>query len=174
MVISSCAPSDSQKDSLAVSGVRQDSDNLAINSDWHTASLKDVNSGQEFKVSDFRGKKVLVESFAVWCPVCKKQQENIKELHEEIGDEVISISLDTDPNEDEQIVSDHAKANGFNWRYAVAPKEMTQSLVNEFGIIVASAPSAPVILVCEDGSSRLMKRGIKSVEELKRELETGC
>tara|TARA_Y100000310_G_scaffold345863_1_gene471794 strand:- start:55647 stop:56228 length:582 start_codon:yes stop_codon:yes gene_type:complete len=141
---------------------------------WMNIELTDVNSGNVFKISDHKGKKVLLESFAVWCPLCTKQQSNIKKLHEEIGDEVVSISIDTDPNEDAALVKDHAEGNGFDWAYAVAPKDFTTSLIDQFGNAVVNAPSAPVILVCEDGTSRKMPSGVKSVAKLKAEIAEGC
>ena len=63
-------------------------------STWKDVQLKDINTQTSFKISDFN-KPILLESFAVWCPKCTSQQEKIKELHEEVGDSVISISLNT-------------------------------------------------------------------------------
>ena len=142
--------------------------------DWQNIELNDINSGKKFKISDFRGKKVLLESFAVWCPICTNQQKNIKLLHDDVGDSIISISLDTDPNEDEEAIKAHAQSNGFDWRYAIAPVNLGQALVDEFGIGVVNAPSAPVIMICEDGGTRLMKRGLKSVSDLQEEIVQGC
>lgn len=142
--------------------------------DWKEITLKDVRTKESFKISDFKGKPILLESFAVWCPTCTKQQNKIRELHEEVGDSVISISLDTDPNEDEDRVLEHALNGGFNWLYAISPKELTQSLIDEFGVNVVNAPQAPVILICEDQSTRMLGRGVKSVETLKSEIEGGC
>lgn len=142
--------------------------------DWLTLEMKNLNSGENFKIADFAGKKVLVESFAVWCPLCTKQQQRIKTLHEEIGDDVISVSINTDPNEDESIVTSHTQQHGFDWHYAIAPTAVTQSLIDQFGVGVVNAPSVPVIMVCEDQSSRMLERGVKSVAELKEELVKGC
>ena len=137
---------------------------------WQDVPLTDVNTGTTFKISDFKGKPVLLESFAVWCPTCTKQQRKIKELHQEVGDTVVSVSLDTDPNEDADKVKSHTTENGFDWRYAISPKELTQSLIDEFSINVVNAPSARIVLVCEDGSSRFLPGGVKSVEDLKEEM----
>jgi thiol-disulfide isomerase/thioredoxin len=141
--------------------------------DWMEIELKDSVTGERFKISDF-GKPILLESFAVWCPTCKRQQDKIKELHEDIGDSVISISLDTDPNEAEAQVRGHANRHGYDWYFAVSPVEMTKALIDEFGIGVVNAPSAPVVLICEDLSSRFLKGGVKSADELKSEIEKGC
>lgn len=142
---------------------------------WINTELKDVKTGETFKISDFRGKPVLLESFAVWCPVCTKQQKEIKKLHDEVRDSIVSISLDTDPNEDESKILSHVNENGFDWYYAVSPIEMTQSLIDEFGNSIINAPSAPMILICEDGSYRkLGGLGVRDPSILKEEIERGC
>lgn len=141
---------------------------------WQDTELKDVNSEKTFKISDFRGKPVILESFAVWCPTCTKQQIELKKFHEEVGDDVISISLDTDPNEDEQVVKEHSQKNNFNWYYVVSPPEFTQTLINEFGIKIVNAPSVPIILICEDGSYRFLQSGIKTKDDLKQAIKEGC
>ena len=64
--------------------------------------------------------------------------------------------------------------NGFDWLYAISPKELATGLIDEFGINVVNAPSAPVVLVCADGSTRFLGRGLKSVSELQEEIKKGC
>jgi thiol-disulfide isomerase/thioredoxin len=49
---------------------------------WYSASLTDVSTGQAFTINDFKDKVVLVETLAMWCPNCKKQQTQVKALHE--------------------------------------------------------------------------------------------
>ena len=144
--------------------------NSILEKSWVEIELKDVRTQQTFKISDFVGKPILLEIFAVWCPTCTKQQGKVNELHEEIGDKFVSISLNTDPNEDEARIQEHLDRTGFDWYYAVSPIELTEALIDEFGIWIVNAPSAPMILICEDGSFRKLKNGVKDVEELKSEL----
>ncbi|MBT3721094.1 redoxin family protein [archaeon] len=148
--------------------------NLENKIDWINFELFDINSNSNYKISDFKGKTVLVESFAVWCPLCTKQQVVSKELHEELGDSIVAINIDTDPNEDEAAIKAHADENGFDWYYSVSPIEFTKSLIDEFGNGVVSAPSVPMILVCEDGNYRMLGRGVKSAETIKDEIAKGC
>jgi thiol-disulfide isomerase/thioredoxin len=143
-------------------------------SNWQNTELKDISTGATFTIDQFKGKPVLLESFAVWCPTCTKQQQYTKSLHDELGDSVISVALDTDPNEDESKVKAHIERNGFDWYYAIAPVELTRSLIDEFGLGIASAPLAPMVLICSDGSSRFLKSGVKTVEDLKKSLDAGC
>jgi thiol-disulfide isomerase/thioredoxin len=142
--------------------------------DWKTAEFTDVATNETFTINQFAGTPVLVESFAVWCPTCTSQQNQMKELHEIVGDTVVSISLDTDPNEDVSVVQEHITTNGFNWLYAVSPAKVTQALINEFGVGIVNAPAAPVVLICADQSSRLLPRGVKTADELQAELAVGC
>ncbi|MBT3814754.1 redoxin family protein [Candidatus Woesearchaeota archaeon] len=149
-------------------------ENVDACDDWKCEDLVDVLTGETFQIKDFEGKPVLVESFAVWCPTCLKQQLKMKELLESDGDNIVHISFDTDPNEEPSLVKEHAEKNGLNWRFTVSPKEVTKKLIEEFGIGVVNAPSAPVILVCEDQTTRLLEKGVKSAEELKEEISGGC
>jgi thiol-disulfide isomerase/thioredoxin len=141
---------------------------------WKEIELFDVLSSETFKVNDFAGKPILVESFAVWCPTCTKQQRIFKEFIEQDTTGVIHVSLDTDPNEDKQQVINHALSNGFDWYYSISPIELTQKLIDIYGIGIVNAPSVPVILVCEDLSEKLLQSGLKSVDELKEEIANGC
>lgn len=159
---------------MFVDNDQTDFEKQKTSSAWLDTILKDVKTGEDFKISDYKGKPVLVESFAVWCPNCKRQQQTIQEFHEVVGDNVISVALDTDPNEDEQTVLDHIINNGFEGRYVVSPKDFTQSLIDEFGVGIVNAPSIPMILVCEDQSTRLLDRGHKSIEILQEEISKGC
>ncbi len=143
-------------------------------STWMDIELTDVATGQKFKISDFKGKPVLLESFAVWCPTCLAQQKEIKKVKESKGEAIIHISLDTDPNENEDKVREYIERNGLDWYFAISPVELTQALIDEFGLKVVAAPRAPVVLICEDQSTRFLRSGVKSAEELISEIEKGC
>ena len=66
---------------------------------WRDINIEDVTTGETFKISDFKGKKVVLETFAVWCSTCTKQQKEIKKLHGRIGEDFVSITVDVDPND---------------------------------------------------------------------------
>jgi thiol-disulfide isomerase/thioredoxin len=141
---------------------------------WMEIELTDVATGETFKISDFKGKPILLESFAVWCPTCLAQQKEVKKVKQTEGENIIHISLDTDPNEDEGKVREHIEINEFDWYFAVSPVELTQALIDEFGLSFVSAPRAPVVLICEEQSTRFLRSGVKSAEELISEVEEGC
>ncbi len=140
---------------------------------WMETELKDVRTGENFRISDF-DKPIFLESFAVWCPTCTKQQSEIKKLHDELGDSFVSVSLDTDPNEDEAKILEHIQRNGFGWYYAISPPDLTRALIDDFGQGIVNAPSAPVILICSDKSSNFLASGVKKASELKSFIQERC
>lgn len=142
--------------------------------DWKNIPLRDVHTGEIFRISDFAGKPILLQSFAVWCSTCRKQQQQLQQLQESVGDEVIIVSLDVDPNEDERSVRDHAIQNGFDWPFVVSPPELTQALINEFGTAIVIAPMAPIVLLCDDQQGRLLNRGVKKTDKLQEEIDRDC
>lgn len=92
--------------------------------DWFSAKLTDVNSGEVLAVADLQGKVVLVETMAIWCSNCLRQQKEVKALHEALGmrDDLVTLVLDIDPNEDADTLKTYADKHGFSWVYAVAPE----------------------------------------------------
>jgi thiol-disulfide isomerase/thioredoxin len=56
-------------------------------------------NGKPFKLDDYRGKVLLVDFWATWCPPCMKELPNLLETHKEFADsgfEVVGIALDDD------------------------------------------------------------------------------
>ena len=156
--------------SLATAGWATDEEAAA---GWLAIELTDVRTGESFTIAEFADTPVLLESFAVWCPICTNQQKQVRTLHEKVGDEVVSIALNTDPNEDRAKVAAHLERHGFDWRYAVAPPELILALKEEFGVGILNAPSAPVVLICPDQNVReLLRRGVKRANFLQEQVAT--
>ncbi|KTG07927.1 hypothetical protein AUR64_01445 [Haloprofundus marisrubri] len=139
---------------------------------WATTTLTDVRTDETFTIDQF-DRPVLVETFAVWCSNCKRQQDELIAFHEAVGDDVVSVALNVDQNEDAEKVRTHADENGYDWRYAISPPEVTNALVDEFGVSMTNPPSVPMVLRCPDGSARRLKDGQKSTSFL-RERTNGC
>jgi len=60
--------------------------------------LKDIN-GKSFKLSSLRGKYVVLDFWASWCPDCRKDAPTITRLHQQFKDkgvEFVGISFDYD------------------------------------------------------------------------------
>ena len=135
---------------------------------WFGASFTDVNTGQTFTINDFKGKVVLVETMAVWCPKCYTQQEHIKSLRDFVGerDDFVSISLDIDPNEDASILQSYLQQTGFAWRYAIAQPDVAREIAQLYGDQFLNPPSTPILIVDRKGAAHSLPFGIKSAEDL--------
>ena len=125
-------------------------ENVGACDDWKCEDLVDVLTGETYQIKDFEGKIILVESFAVWCPTCLKQQLKMKDLLESDGDSIVHISLDTDPNEEASLVKEHAEKNGLNWKFSVSPIEITKKMIDE---LLLRIPIVYVDVTCSENSS---------------------
>jgi thiol-disulfide isomerase/thioredoxin len=55
-----------------------------------------------FKLSDFRGRVVVIDFMATWCGPCRMAMPNYGTIWEEYGETIVILSIDIDPNESEQ------------------------------------------------------------------------
>lgn len=135
---------------------------------FFTISLTDAATNQAFTIQDFKGKVVLVETLAMWCSNCLKQQRQVKALHELLGerDDFVSIGLDIDPNEYLGDLQAYVASNGFDWLYAIAPSEVTREIGQLYGPNFLNPPSTPILIIDRQGEVHPLPFGIKSAQEL--------
>lgn len=140
---------------------------------WFDAPLTDVRTGNNFTINGYKGKVILVETLAMWCPNCKKQQEQVAALHEMLGmnDDLVTIGLDVDKNEMADDLKAYTDKNGFDWVYAVAPAEVAREIGNLYGQQFLNPSSTPMLVVDRKGQAHPMPFGIKSAEDLKQFVE---
>jgi len=82
-------------------------------------TLNDLN-GTRFSLSDFRGRIVLLDFFATWCPPCIQEIYHLKTLIKNFPNStlvVVSISLDL-PNVDDSVIRSFVRDNGIAWTVA--------------------------------------------------------
>jgi len=142
--------------------------------EWQTAELEDVTTGETFTVGGIDG-PVLLHTFAIWCSTCQQQHAQIRELENRASGAYEAVELNVDPNEDAEAVREHAESNGFDWRFAVSPSAVTESLVEEFGSEITVPPASPVVLVCPDGATHVLDASaVMPAGELASALENRC
>ena len=81
--------------------------------------------GQAVKLSDYRGKVVLVDFWATNCPPCLEEFPKMKQLyaeHHQKGFEIVGVSLDENP---EEVKSFQTNWN-LPWRLVVTPAKIRQ------------------------------------------------
>ncbi len=139
---------------------------------WFSAELTDVNSGETLTVADLKGKVVLVETMAIWCSNCLRQQKEVKALHETLGmeDGLVTLVLDIDPNENAEHLRDYAAKHGFDWTYVVAPREVAREIGQLYGDQFLNPPSTPMLIVDRHGEVHLLPFGRKSALDLQEAL----
>jgi peroxiredoxin len=54
-------------------------------------------TGEAVKLSDFRGKKVMLNFWATWCPPCKEEMPDMEKFYNKQKDEVIILAVNIDP-----------------------------------------------------------------------------
>ena len=145
-----------------------ESESQVTQSGWYAIDLTDVNTGSSFRVADFQGKVVLVETMAVWCSNCFRQQLEVRELYDQIGgrEDFVSLGIDIDPNESVSQLTNYVKENGFDWLYVVASTELINEISDLYGPQFLNPPSTPMLIIDKQGDANLLPFGIKSADEL--------
>jgi thiol-disulfide isomerase/thioredoxin len=140
---------------------------------WFTMPLTDIHSGESFTVKELEGKVILIETMAIWCSNCLRQQQEIKSLHALLGerDDLVSVAINIDPNEQAGALKSYTMRHGFDWVYTVAPVELSRELSQLYGNQILNPPSVPMFIIDRKGEVHLLPSGIKSAAELQRALE---
>ncbi|MCK1993659.1 TlpA family protein disulfide reductase [Peribacillus muralis] len=64
-------------------------------------SLKTLD-GKQVELADYRGKKVMLNFWATWCPPCKKEMPDMEKYAQQAGDDVVVLAVNIDPENDVQ------------------------------------------------------------------------
>ncbi len=56
-------------------------------------SLQDYN-GKTVKLADFKGKSLVINSWASWCPFCREELPDFSTIQKELGNKVTIIAVD--------------------------------------------------------------------------------
>lgn len=144
-----------------------------VTPDWFDVELTDVQTGQIFTMNDFAGKVVLLETMAVWCPTCILQASYVYKLHHQLGnpEDLISVSLDVDLNENADDLKEYIAQYGFDWRFAVSPLEVDRALSNLYSAQYMNPPLAPMLIIDHQGIVHLLPYGLKDTETLQKMVE---
>ncbi|MGE7604843.1 TlpA disulfide reductase family protein [Peribacillus sp. NPDC097675] len=62
--------------------------------------------GKQVNLSDYKGKKVLLNFWATWCPPCKKEMPDMEKYSKKSGEDVVILGVNIDPENDVQAFVD--------------------------------------------------------------------
>jgi hypothetical protein len=136
--------------------------------DWYNIEMTDVRTGETFSINDFSGKVVLIETMAQWCPNCLFQQGETRKMAKQLGnpDDLILLSLDVDPHEDEASLKKYTEEFGFEWRFAVGSLEVVRALGNLYNAEYLNPPLDPMLLIDRQGNAHQLPYGLKKADVL--------
>lgn len=126
---------------------------------WDT-QLKTLD-GKSFKLSEMKGKVLVLDLWATWCPPCRKGIPHLVKLskdYESRGVEVVGLDIDPDnPDETPETVRAFADEFKINYKLAFIPRDFSLALM-------AGNNSIPqTFIITRDG--RMLKRFVGFSEE---------
>ncbi len=118
--------------------------------------------GKSFKLKDFRGKVVLVDFWATWCPPCRAEIPHVAEMYQQYHDhgfEIIGVSSDNNKVELNNFLKEHTE---MPWQELFSAGNGWHPLTKKFGIF--SIPR--MLLVDRNGNLRMMAQSAESFKTL--------
>lgn len=72
--------------------------------------------GDTVRLSDFRGKRVMLNFWATWCPPCRAEMPDMQRFHEDKDVVILAVNLTDTPNESIEKVEDFIDEFGITFR----------------------------------------------------------
>lgn len=121
-------------------------------------SLKDYN-GTTVNLSDFRGKALVINAWAAWCPFCRQELSDFSTVQKEFGDRITIIAIDR--AETKEVAKSYTDALGVtDIVFLLDPSDSFYQSIGGF-----SMPET--IFVDTNGVVVLHKRGPMHVQEMR-------
>jgi peroxiredoxin len=92
-----------------------------------------TTDNKEFKLSDYRGKNVILNFWATWCGPCRFEVPALKALHDKYNDgSTVIVAVNSLDNPDS--AASYAAANGLNFVIPLDPRGDVSTLYNIRGM----------------------------------------
>ncbi len=129
--------------------------------------LVDATSGDLIRLSNYRGKVVLLDFFATWCEACRLTIDNdLVQLYEQYEDQIIIISIDIrEPDLTNTDLQTFAKEHDMGWPTLMGS---STAVVQSYKIQVLPT----IYIIDEDGAIRYFHLGSPGTEILKSEIDS--
>ena len=89
-------------------------------------------------------------------------------MHALLGEraDLVSVTLDIDPNEKADTLKAYVAKHGFDGLYAVAPADMAREIGLQLGSQFLNPPAAPMFVIDRAGQPQPLPFGVKSAQAL--------
>ncbi len=141
---------------------------------WKTAPLTDARTGQNFTLSQFQGKVVMLELMATYCQYCHAEGQQMILVQQRLGgnSQVVLVTVDVDSREELGTLQRYVQANpGFGnlnsdplWYYA---KDNTGQLMQsiaagyDLGSYIAQTPTYIIDRAQSNNFSLLLRSSLQ-------------
>ena len=136
---------------------------LGQNSPPTQLTLKDIK-GRNLRLSDYRGKVVLINFWATWCPPCRKEIPDLIKLQRDYGRRSLQVIGVTYPPQKLAEVRRFVKRAKVNYPVCLGTKQTK--------LLFTSSESLPMtIVIGTDGRIRDIIEGILLPEEIEQKIK---